>query len=457
MTDLYATVFNELVYPSWESGLRRRPTLAHLRRLEQSQWWSRDELCAFQTEELSKLVAHAYAKVPWYRERFRETGLYPGDVHGLEDLSKLPLLTREEAARSADTRRSTEPPLPEIDKMTSGSSGSPLSFAYDRGSEYWRNAVKLRSYAWASHRPGVRTLHFWGRIDAQHEVPLWKRVKAELDHAVRREHYYDCSHQSAEALDEVVQTIRRENPSVIVCYAQSGAALARHIVESGSRDWPDINVICGAEPLYPADREALRTAFGPGIFETYGSRETMLLGAECEAHEGLHVPMENVIVELVVRDEHGERPAEPGEVGEVVVTDLHNFGMPFIRYVNGDLAVAHATERCSCGRALARIRGIEGRTLDALRDGAGRRVSSMFFIVMFSVLAHKVRQFQVVQHRDNSIDLKLVPGTSFDDTLLPLVKDNCSKFLPGAPLNVQLVQEIAAASNGKRRVVVVES
>lgn len=456
MTDLYATVFSELVYPTWESGLRGRPTLGHLRRLEQSQWWSHDELLAFQDEELVKLVAHAAENVPYYRERFREAGLGPGDIRSGDDLSKLPLLGRDEAASSADSRRSTRPPLPEITKMTSGSSGSPLSFAYDWGSEHWRNAATLRGYGWAKHRPGVRTLHFWGRIDAQHRLPLWKRVKAELDHAVRREHYYDCSRQSADALDQVVRTIRRERPSVLICYSQSGAALARHVVENGARDWPDINVICGAEPLFPTDREAMRQAFGP-VFETYGSRETMLIGSECEAHDGLHVPMENLIVEIVVREGDRVRPARPGEVGEVVVTDLHNWGMPFIRYVNGDLAVANGPERCSCGRALTRIRGIEGRTLDALRDGEGRRVSSMFFIVMFSVLAHKVRQFQVVQHRDNSIDLKVVPGGSFDDELLPLVRDNCSKFLPGAPLNVEVVPEILAAANGKRRVVVVES
>ena len=117
---------------------------------------------------------------------------------------------------------------------------------------------------------------------------------------------------------------------MIVCI-RACSALARHVVEHKSRTWSDIPVICAAERLFPSDRAVLVEAFGPGVFETYGSRETMLIAAECEAHEGMHVPMENIVVEVVVRDGDRERPAQPGELGEVAVTDLHNLGAPFIR------------------------------------------------------------------------------------------------------------------------------
>ena len=135
----------------------------------------------------------------------------------------------------------------------------------------------------------------------------------------------------------------------------------------------------------------------------------MLIAAECEAHQGLHLSMENLIVEIVVRDGEQTRPAEQGELGEVVLTDLHNYGAPFIRYVTGDLAIQHAGGRCSCGRALTRLSGVEGRSTDTLRDAAGRAVSGLFFNVLFASLAHKVREFQVVQRRDRAIELKLVP------------------------------------------------
>lgn len=457
MTDLYGILFQRLLYPWWESGIRHRPTLAHLERLERTQWCSLDELKGFQETELQKLLNHSYQHVPHVRRRFQEAGLHPNDVQHVDELCRLPLLTRNEASEFFDDRKSMASPLPEISKMTSGTTGHPLSFAYDRGSEYWRQATKLRGYGWAGYRAGDRSLHFWGSIQAVHGAPLKKKAKTFLDHLLRREHYVDCSDHSEPALARVVSQIREISPSAIVCYAQAGAALARHIVDNESRDWRDITVISAAERLFPEDREVMVRAFGPKVFETYGNREVMLIASECPAHEGLHVSMENLIVEIVVREDSHVRPARPGELGEVVVTDLHNYGAPFIRYVTGDLALQLPERRCSCGRWLTRLGAVEGRATDTLRDGAGRPVGGMFFVVLFSTLAHKVRAFQVVQHKDRSIDLKLVPGSQFDDSLLAVVKTSCGKFIPGVSLRTEVVPEIPVGPGGKMRVVVVES
>lgn len=456
MSDVYGQVFRRLIYPGWESGVRRRPTLAHLRRLERTQWCSADELCALQYGELSKLLTHAWERVPHYRNEFERAGLHPSRIRHLDDLSQLPLLTREDATRNFEARKATAPAGPLIDKATSGTTGAPLVFAYDRDSEYWRQATKLRGYGWAGYQAGDRSLHFWGSPTV-HTPPLPKRAKASLDHLLRREHYVDCTDRSEERLAQVVSLIRKVRPSVLVCYAQAGAALARFINESGQRDWPDISVIAAAERLFPSDRESLQQAFGPRVFETYGNREVMLIAAECEAHQGLHLSMENLIVELVVREGDRERPARDGELGEVVLTDLHNYGAPFIRYVTGDLAVRCPPGRCACGRSLARLERIEGRTTDTLRDGAGRAVSGLFFNVLFAALAHKVREFQVVQRKDRAIDLKLVPTPSFDDTLLEQLRAHCAKHLPNVELRTEIVTQLTPDRTGKLRVVTVES
>lgn len=457
MTDVYGHLFQKVLYPSWESGLRRRPTLAHLAELDRTQWASLDELNRIQQVELGKLLRHAYESTPYYRRRFDEMSVHPHDIDRVEDLTKLPLMTRDEATDTLEERTSRKPPLPDIRKMTSGTTGRPLSFAYDRGSEYWRQAIKLRGYGWAGYHPGDRSLHFWGSVASVQPQRPKERVKQGLDHLFRREHYVNCANLSEEALDDAVSQIRAFRPSVIVCYAQAGAALARYIVESKKRDWSDIVVISAAERLFPADRAVMTEAFGPGVFETYGSREVMLIAAECSAHAGLHVSMENLVVEVIVREDGKVRLAKPGELGEVVVTDLHNYGAPFIRYVNGDLAIALPDERCSCGRSLKRLAAIEGRVNDTLRDGTGRPVPGMFFAVLFSTLADKVRRFQVVQRRDRSVELKLVPGSAFDDSLLETVRKNCGKFLPGVDLRTEVVPDIPVPASGKHRVVMVES
>jgi phenylacetate-CoA ligase len=456
MSDAYGQLFRRLIYPSWETGIRRRPTLRHLRRLERTQWCSLDELRAFQQGELQKLLTHVWHSVPHYRARLEQAGLEPSHLRDLDDLRRLPLLTREDATRHFEARKSRASPLPLIDKATSGTTGAPLVFAYDRESEYWRQATKLRGYGWAGYQAGDRSLHFWGSPTVAPPA-LRQRAKAALDHAVRREHYVDCTDRSPEALGKVVQLLRTLRPTVLVCYAQAGAALARYVNELGCRDWPDLSVIAAAERLFPSDRRSLERAFGPGIFETYGNREVMLIAAECEAHQGLHLSMENLIVELVVREGGGERPAREGELGEVVLTDLHNYGAPFIRYVTGDLAVQSAAGRCPCGRSLPRLERVEGRTTDTLRDGAGRAVSGLFFNVLFAALAHKVREFQVVQRRDRAIDLKLVPTASFDDALLEQLRAHCAKHLPDVELRTQIVTQLTPDRSGKLRVVSVES
>lgn len=456
MTDAYGLLFRELLHPTWERKIRRRPTLQHLTSLSRSQWLSLDELTQLQNRSLATLLRHAQAHVPYYQRCFTQAGVGAEDGASVEDLAKLPLLTRELARESLAERSSTHAPFPEIRKMTSGTSGSPLEFAYDRGSEYWRNAVRLRGYGWARCRPGDKSLHFWGSIAELHPVPPAQRAKAAVDHLLRRQHFVDCTDRSEAALERVVRLLDELRPRALVCYSQAGAALARHVLETRRAIEPGLSVICAAERLYPADREVMVRAFGPHVFETYGSREFMLIAAECSAHDGLHTSMENLVVELLVRTADGTRPAVPGEAGEVVITDLHNLGAPFIRYVTGDLAVAMPPSRCACGRSLPRLAAIEGRVSDTLRDGAGRPVSGLFFNVLFSVMADRVKEFQVVQRRDGSIDLRLVPAPEYDEGVLQRVRDDCAKFLPGVEVRADVVAEIAAEPTGKRRVVKVE-
>ncbi|HMJ11567.1 MAG TPA: hypothetical protein VK524_09160 [Polyangiaceae bacterium] len=454
--DLYGAFFRTALLPAWETHLKRRPTLSYWKELERTQWCSLDELHALQSRELVRLTRHACANVPYYRECFRAAGLAPEDVGSIDDLSKIPALTREAAREHSQARKSTAPPFPQVRKMTSGTTGQPLEFCYDWDSEYWRQAVKMRGYGWAGYRPGARSLHYWGNLDSLYRYSWKKRTKTAVDRGLKRELYVDCTDRSDEGLESVIQIIERTRPEVMVCYSQAIATLSRHVLERGRRTWGTIPILCAAERVFPADREVIEKAFGPAVFETYGSREVMLMASECDAHSGLHVSMENIILEVLVNENGRLRAARPGETGEVAVTDLHNYGAPFIRYLNGDLAVAGESGRCSCGRALLRISSVEGRRNDTLRDAQGQPVSGMFFNVLFSVLADKVRHFQAVQRKDGSLELKLVPTPQFDEAVLQGIRQNCSKYLRGVDVKTELVNVIPASANGKHRVVVVE-
>jgi phenylacetate-CoA ligase len=454
---LYESVFQNLMYPAWETHVRGRATLRIAEQLERTQWLSPRDLRTLQDEGLRQLIVHAYDNVPFYRRRLQASGLTPNDIVEVKDLPKLQLLSRPQAQSSTRERSSITQPRPVISKATSGSTGVPFRFEYDPTSEHWRNAIKLRSYAWAGCRPGSPTVVYWA-------LPLRaptraKQVKVKLDRALKREFYIDCSRRGDTQLRDAAEQIRRVRPTSIVGYAQALGDLARFVLsEPRIRTWEAIPVLTCAERLLPGDRKAIESAFGGSVFDTYGSREVMLIAAECPAHQGMHLTMENLIVELIVREaDGGERPARPGEPGEVVVTDLHNFGMPFIRYELGDMAVAHPTnEACSCGRGLARIGSVEGRVTETLKDANGAKVEGIIFNVMMLSLADAVCQFQAVQHKDRSVTLRIVPTRGFDESAKELVRTTFLRHLPGIACSVDLVSEIPISPSGKRHIVIVE-
>jgi len=173
----------------------------------------------------------------------------------------------------------------------------------------------------------------------------------------------------------------------------------------------------------------------------------------------MHTSMETMIVELIVREPDGStRAARPGETGEVVVTDLHNLACPMIRYVNGDLAVAHGDDRCACGRGLAKIGPVEGRTTETLRDGAGNAVSGLVFNILFGVMDQVASQFQVVQRKGGEVVMRVIPqiGAALPAANEQQIHAFAAKYLPGTPFAIEYVAEIPLTAAGKRKVVVVE-
>lgn len=446
--DIYGGLYRKVLMPGWER-LRGRRFFERLDYVERAQWQPPSTVRALQLMELRRLLVHAQERIPYYRELFARHGFEPHSVHDVRDLQKLPPLTKEIArsryadivdARTARTH---------IHKATSGSSGQPFELEYDPDSEIWRRAIKWRSYRWAGYRPGTRALHYWGM-----PVPLHgaRGLKVKLDRALRRELYVDCMVQDPRSLEQAVGVIREFRPKVIVGFTLSLAQLARFITEQRLRDWADIAVIGGAEPLLEADRKVLVEAFGEGIFDSYGARETMLLAFECESHDGLHTMDDGHVVEIVVDG----RPARPGEIGEVLVTDLHNFGMPLIRYRNGDLAEASDGAPCSCGRGLARpIAKVIGRRTEQLRDADGQPVSGLMVPALIALFRHHVEEYQVVQRASGEVVLRIVAGPRFDAKAMAEVVTRAEGYLR-LPVRIEKVGRIDRGPGGKHRVVVIE-
>jgi phenylacetate-CoA ligase len=355
--DLYRPVVEKVLFPVLEA-VRGRPTVPLLQFVRGSEHWSLEALRDLQAGLLRRLIRHAATHTEHYRAVLAARRMAPEDITSAADLRHLPLLGREEARDTLDARTAASPAW-DVETTTRGFSGAPVTVRYTPEARSWRDAVRWRGYGWGGYRVGMRALHYW--CEPAPSASWLARGKSALDHALKRDLHVDCTVRSEPALARAVEQVRDFAPEVIVAHADGAAALARFVNQHGLRSWRDTPVIVAASRLWPHDRAQIEAAFGPA-FETYGCREVQLIAAECEAHDGMHTSMENLVVEVVVRGPDGSvRAARPGEVGEVAVTDLHNLACPMIRYVTGDLAVARRDGRCACGRGLAMIGAIDGR------------------------------------------------------------------------------------------------
>jgi len=207
-----------------------------------------------------------------------------------------------------------------------------------------------------------------------------------------------------------------------------------------------------AETLTPPDRELLEETFDCRVFDRYGGREVGLIGHECEAHEGLHLsPMCNLAEVVDVND----KPVAAGQTGRIVVTNLHNYAMPFIRYEVEDMAVP--VERfCSCGRTTPLLERIVGRTADVIISPSGKLIPGEFFFHNFGRLLSGrdlVKQYQVVQETRSELTIRLVPSEGADvATLQNELTDMIHQHADSAfVLTFEICDSIPSTSSGKYR------
>jgi phenylacetate-CoA ligase len=446
---MYGGLFRDYLFPFYETRLRRRETLTRLGELERSQWWAEEDIREVSFRRMLEALRFAEQSVPYYRRRFAEYGVRVADVKAPEDLLRFPVLTK------ADIRAAGRELVADgfqgklIASASGGSTGQPVRFSYDHRTYEVRIAGAMRADGWAGARLGEQELHVWGTSIVRES--LLRRVKRAAHQAVLRKKIMSSFDLSEARLAAIAGQIASARPRLLVGYVTPLYHVARYVLETGLRLPAPVGVVATAERIFGHQREAIERAFGAPVFDRYGCREVMLIGAECERHEGKHLNAEGVFVELV----RGGRFALPGEPGEVIVTDLVCRSMPLLRYKNEDIATP-AAGPCSCGRGLPMLASVEGRVLDMIVGPDGELVAGELFPHMLKDYPAVVR-YQVHQDRRRAITVKLVPGEGFAPETPRLIEHALRRFFGArADIRVQVVPDIPLTAGGKHRVTISE-
>jgi phenylacetate-CoA ligase len=444
---LYEALFKHALFPIYETVIKRRASVSHNRDCEKNQWLAPADLHALQLRRLNELLAHCWANVPFLRSHWSAHGMKPGALRHVDELAAYPTLTKSQITANYEGMVAKNWQGRTMTKQTGGSTGDPFHFEYTMDSYTRRVAAMWRGYGWAGANLGARTAYLWGTGMRESG---WGAVKDKLYHGAFARRFFDVTKLTEQNIDERIAELAKYKPDAVVGYVAPLALIARRMIETGQKLSPIRGVISAAEALYEPEREVIEQAFGCKAFNTYGSREVMLMAAECDHHAGLHVTADQLVFETL--DLEG-RPTAPGQSGEVAVTDLFNYGMPLVRYLNGDCAT-YATQACSCGRSLPLLSSVDGRLLDLIKSPDGRVLPGEMFVAM-SMKWPAVHKYQVVQTAPDALQFRLVLQRAWSEPDRSGFIGQIRKAIgPAMHIEVAEVDDIPTNATGKRRVTV---
>ncbi len=442
---MHPLIVRRVLLPLHEWTLHR-DSLRYLHQLEESQWWPAQRLRELQQTKLRKLLRHAHEHCPYYGKRIDDAGI-DVDRITLDALSRLPTLSKSDIAEHAQLMIDPAAESSLCDLTTGGSTGEPLAFKVDRARQAADQAARARTRRWFDIDVGQRELYLWGS-------PL---EQAASDHARRlrdiltNHRLLNAFRMTPARMSRYIDTIHRFDPVHIFGYPSSVARLVRHAADIGKpvRNRSLKAVFVTGELFHQADRAIIEEFVGVPVVDGYGSREAGFIAHQCPTG-AYHITMESLIVELLSPN---ERPVSPGKPGEITITHLDAFGMPFIRYRTGDVA-QQASGTCACGRGLDSLEIIEGRRTDMLRTAAGGFAHALSVIYVLRD-EPAVGEFKIIQQQSLDLDVSVVPRGDFNPTSRERVRQSLKRRIGDEiEVSIKLTDRIQPDASGKHRYVV---
>lgn len=426
-------------------SLRERSRLfLHLRELEHTQWLPLEELRTRQIDKLKAMLVHAYETVDFYRERFKSVRFDPYSFGDMDQLQKIPLLTKKDIVENKDKLISKKYQLESlIPSCTGGSTGTQLHFYIDRESVNEKNACAWRHNRWANWDIGMPVASLWGN------PPKAVTLKAKLRKKfLNRFTYLDTMNMTNSTMNAFAQKINRLYNYALYGHSHSQFLFAKFLKDNGIQIQRPAAIVSTSMMLMKNERSLIEDVFKQKVTDRYGCEEVSLIGSECEEHHGMHLNIDHLVIEFMKDD---GTYASPGEEGSIVVTDLTNYGMPFIRYDVGDVGVP-SDRVCRCGRGLPLMERVTGRTADFLVRQDDSLVAGVSLIERLLTNIPGIHQMQIVQNKADSFLFRIVKGKDFSDVETEVsLRREFQKIFPEASMQMEVTDRIPQETSGKYR------
>ncbi|WLE96827.1 MAG: hypothetical protein QTN59_19375 [Candidatus Electrothrix communis] len=419
------------------------PFLNYWKKLEKTQYLSLQELKVIQWQRLKDIYSFLWKHNTFYRNRFQNIGLTETSLKSPDDITKLPLLTKKEIRENSDKLISdgfNKKTL--LHFKTGGSTGKALDIYITEGCSELRNACARRHDRWTGWEPGEPIGAVWGN------PKLPKTAKGKIFHHFLKPYIYcDTMAVTLDSVEKFANEWDIVQPTMLYGHAHSIFILAQYIQSLGYDQIKPKGILSTSMMLLPHERKVIENVFFCKVTDRYGCEEVSLIGCECEQHNGMHMNIEHLVIEFVGED---GSPANPGEPGKIVVTDLMNKAMPFIRYQVEDVGLPMNTQ-CSCGRGLPLMGNVVGRLADFLVRQDGTKIAGISLIENTLTDLPGIDQMQIIQNNLEDIRINIVPSLNFDGSVKSALSNYFKKTFPGATISINFVKMIRSEPSGKYR------
>ena len=447
---MYGFLFEKVLFPLYDKIKRDGEKYQYFIGYCQNTSYSRDVIKQQQSLSLQALINHCYNNVPYYRKIMSDRSLMPSDIKTASDLAKLPVLTKSIIKSHYQDLIADNFKGRTQSKTTGGSTGEPLKFEIDHNITERRYAIMLRGYEWSGYKVGRdKALYLWGATLGK--VSKKAQLKEWLHHRFYNRYMVSTFNLNKENIGEYIKKINKIKPDVIVAYTTPVYLISQYISKHRLKVHSPRVILTGAEPLYSYQKKEIGSAFNARVINTFGCRECMLMGSEHFQDGKMYVNDDHLILESV--DDTGS--SHWGQNGELAITDLHNYGMPLLRYKNGDLIKLQDYQVKNL-LPFSTIDEISGRVLDQIQTVNGGIIPGELFPHLLKDF-DAITSFQIIQHRLEEIEFNYVPSEQFDDRQLLSIKELIDDITHSSlRINFNKVDAIQLTSSGKHRVTINE-